>query len=403
MDSYLDRNKEECFLSLSLEGSLERVWTNKPPRVDIQAANTVAITSNHSEAELNMYALLPDPLASRSPSSRGTTPDPMQETMLRIPTPTPTASPGDAVPSAASASHLCDSPPLVSQPCTSQSSTVQALTSPSPTPSLPAPLPSTTTITILSICTASPQPSTSQLLVAGPSDALCTNPAQTSSEEFRYFLDTMEQELKLCKDVKAKGGRKIDVLLHDGHEFRCDRPEMRKKANQTWVCRHAHAYKCKSKFRLNVTDLADPANGSTMSDFINHNHRPYHMESYGLANISVLSVNQSTDEQHENALNLPGFDSDHRLNSAEFSGDFNPEVMEDRIRSTPLEAHNEDDRNPFASLGPIALNVGNLTDSVVDTSQKDVRGFTIRKFKRRQRTATTSDAATGDFARTPTE
>ena len=73
-------------------------------------------------------------------------------------------------------------------------------------------------------------------------------------DDFLQFLDTADEELVLREDV---GRNKIQVILHNGYEYRRDRVAERKKKSQNWVCRYASRTRCKGRIRLNVVDLTN--------------------------------------------------------------------------------------------------------------------------------------------------
>ena len=225
-------------------------------------------------------------------------------------------------------------------------------------------------------------------------------------DSFETFLDTIHDELQLHRDV---GRRKITVILYRGHEFRRDRHAEETKPVQLWVCRHAGKFKCQGKFKLHVKDLQRITVGATVTDYAGHNHKPYSMDSYGLADVSAIpSVKTETDslpkaqdgdnqtrpsaDQPSTSAGVPAAGSSDdpaetvgkspcncrslsRLSLGDISADFGQENMDSRVRSSPTGLRvlqPADSEEPGPTL--------DLTTVMVDTSQTDTRGFVFHKF-----------------------
>ena len=123
-------------------------------------------------------------------------------------------------------------------------------------------------------------------------------PEDENSNDFEGFLqslDTAEEELELRREV---GKRKIDVILHRGYEYRCDRASERARLSQRWVCRYASKTKCKGKFKLIVRDLTDFMDGATIAEAVDHNHSPIRVKTYGMADIREVHTNSSSCASH---------------------------------------------------------------------------------------------------------
>ena len=251
-----------------------------------------------------MYALLPNPLASRLPSSQGTSPEASQETMIRAASPM---------------SHAEEVQP---------STPPARITTPATSPVLQAPNHEPTSSPTSSTTPTAPA---AQADVTPPAGALQQpeeSESRSKSGDFLYFLDTMSEEIEYHE------GR-VDILIYKGHDMRRETPSNRTELNQWWVCRHQVLHKCLSKLLLSVANLDDITKGSHVIEYVEHSHAPFRMRSYGLTNVSVL---QASDERVDaqaahNSLNF----ASSRLNSGEFSGDFNSEAMDARIQSTPAE------------------------------------------------------------------
>ena len=337
--------------SLSFDGSLERQWDrNYGAQMNNPTPNN--ITPQLPQEELNPYALLPDPLSTgSSPLSKETSPEASQDTVVRVPTPSPTPL---ARPQPSSTSSCQDS---------AQSDTATASTSRPPQPIAP------------SAIVDEPQASISTLDSArSPANLLPTpNKAKLSSSEeadFCYFLDLFSEEIQLQKGI----GGKPDVAIYKGYDMRRERPSNCRDIDQWWVCRHKVKYTCDGRMKLHVKDLNDITEDSHVIEYFEHNHEPFRMSSYGHAKVSVLSRRSDNEDISDRnpTSNLSN------INSGDFSGDFGSERMNDLPSSTPA-----DDKKP--EEGAIAHNSSDFTDTFIDTSRKDVHGYTIRKASRRLR------------------
>ena len=87
--------------------------------------------------------------------------------------------------------------------------------------------------------------------------------------------------MELHRDV---GLRRINVLIYKGYDLRLARSDDRVKERQTWICPHAKKFNnCRARLKLEVRDLLNIIPGATVVDFVEHNHDPKVMNSYGLA------------------------------------------------------------------------------------------------------------------------
>ena len=155
---------------------------------------------------------------------------------------------------------------------------------------------------------------------------------------------------------------KVDVLIYKGHDMRRLTLSNRTELNQWWICRHQVLHKCPSKLLLSVADLSDITKGSHVIENVEHCHPPFCMKSYGLTNVSILNSSDTRlDASFADSLNL----DPSRLNSGEFSGDFNTNAMDAKIRSTPAEKMQEvKEEDPHQ----LSLDDNDYTDVWVDTS-----------------------------------
>ena len=173
---------------------------------------------------------------------------------------------------------------------------------------------------------------------------------------------------------------KVDILIYKGHDMRRLTPSNHTELNQWWICRHQILHKCPSKLLLSVANLDNIVIGSHVIEYVEHSHHPFRMKSYGLTNVSVLS--SSDEEQNASVAPHPKSLISSRLNSGDFSGDFNAEAMDVRIQSTPADKMQDvKEEDPHQST----LDSDDYTDIWEDTSKLDARDFPIRKVSRRVR------------------
>jgi len=175
-------------------------------------------------------------------------------------------------------------------------------------------------------------------------------------------LDVASEEFQLLDNV---GKRRINVLLFRGYEFRRDRDSERHKTTQRWVCRWARKFDCKSKLKLTVQDIQDIRVNATINLIREHNHDTHRPESYGVADFTEIHEQSTTASEH------------YETGLSDISRDFNRQALEARARSSPIATSSG--RRPEAGKD---LHT-DLTDSLVETSQKDVRGYPIHAFRQR--------------------
>ena len=328
--------------SLSMDGTLAEMWRENYQ----QALSTTPLEHSALEQPANTLHLVPPHADSSSPSSNGTSPEVSQQTMLRVPTPTPEAdlSAHNAVTSTVASSHITTG--HNSWPADQPGPSVEGL---EPQPEL------TGAVGPLESQTSSEEPLSS-----------------SKSDDFLHFLDTFTEEMK---DANSDG--KVDVMYYKRYDMRRERQVYKDKNYQWWICRHKHKYNCPGKLKLFAPQVTDITKDSHVIEYTEHSHSPHRMKTYGKANIIIIRDNHrsrsrsmSVDRQ---SLSLS------RLNSHDLADDFDPEILNDQIRSTPT------DSALIAQGPPVRHDTQDLTDVMEETSQVDVRGYTIRRFSRRAR------------------
>ena len=290
--------------------------------------------ADHPHAQLDPHGLPPVAPAPRSPSSRGTTPDATPDTVLQV----------------------LPAHPMVASDTPVSTPTCQAAAHASPEPP-PGDAPVLDTIAV---------PAEDQ--------------DSGSLESFMEFLDVAEEEFELRHEV---GRRKIDVILHDGYEYRRDRAAHRWRLSQLWVCRYASKTKCKGKFHLNVQDLTDFMTGATVCRMVDHNHPPRRVKSYGLAEVTeIVSVGSSStnDTQSSNAHAIS------QISEGDFSVDFEQSNLDAKARSSPVAMDQGDWTQTDDLTTPSSTR--DTSWDLVGVSQEDANGYQavkhIRRGKNRQ-------------------
>ena len=259
----------------------------------------------------------------RSPSSRGTTPDATQNTVLQVSPAlrTPAAPPSSASPISAAQVAPHDAP----------------------------------------------EPITDGVPVLGAAAAMAADEDSGSLESFKEFLDVaVDDGLELRRNV---GRRKIDVLLHNEYEYRRDRATEGVKLTQLWVCRFASRTKCKGRFHLSVKDLSDFTEGATISRLTHHNHAPHRVKTYGLDEVTeIVSVDSST----TNDASLSTSHAISQISEGDFSMDFGQSNLDARARSSPVAAS----RGSWSNTVDITTPATTLDTSwdLVGVSQEDLPG-----------------------------
>ena len=255
-----------------------------------------------------------------------------------------------------------------------------------------------------------------------PADAAGSKESSGVSHEFLERLDVLSEEIRLEREV---GHRKIDILMYKGYEHRCDRKADRLKHVQLWRCRYAAKFKCRGGFKLDVVDLDDIESDSVVSCVKDHNHQPYTINSYGLANMSELI---DTDVQPSDLEETEHSHAISRLDEGEFSRDFGPDGLEARIQSSPIRTARTDiyvitcappvddlddmEETQDAEAAPLnqaqllatpstfppAMGLAASTDPdistvLVDTSQFDARGYRVQAYRDPRRISQGSNAS----------
>ena len=149
-------------------------------------------------------------------------------------------------------------------------------------------------------------------------------------EQFQEFLDTVSEELELFTEV---GARRIDVILREGYEYRRDRATEKAKYSQLWVCRYAGKFRCRGRFRLNVRDLEDYITGASISNATGHNHEPHRVNTFGCASVTeVQTSNPNTDASADESSQ----GSSWALSQEDISADFGTSNFEAGMVSSPV-------------------------------------------------------------------
>ena len=248
-----------------------------------------------------------------------------------------------------------------------------------------------------------------------------SGPSSGISNGFLERLDVLSEEIRLERE---RGRKKIDILMYKGYEHRCDRRADRLKFVQHWKCRYAIKFKCKGGFRLDVVNLEDIEADSVVSCVKDHNHAPYSIDSYGLADVSELQeIDQGESSAPEDSENSHAIS---HLDEGEFSMDFGPGGLGARIQSSPIrtaradiyiisctppvdtDGDSEDEpesaADPAIQGQPSANNTPNLaavasaatadpdaSTVLVDTSQFDARGYRVQAYRDPRRASQGSD------------
>ena len=321
------------------------------------------------------------PIISAPLSSRSASPDFLHDTVLRV-------SPG---------ASLANSIPLVP---TSHQGTPDPTTTPTPDDHPDA------------VVDPAPQPG---------GEAAGSRESSGISHEFLERLDVLSEEIRLEREI---GRRKIDILMYRGYEHRCDRRSDRFKYVQHWKCRYAAKFKCRGGFKLDVVDLEDIEADSIVSCVKDHNHEPYSIDSYGLANVSELQdFDESEPSAPEDSENSHAIS---QLDDGEFSFDFNLNGLGTRVQSSPIRtartdiyvisctppvdveedatadpepaAASADEEQYQAKTTPNPAVVASATTGdpdastvLVDTSQFDARGYRVQAYRDPRRVSLGSD------------
>ena len=248
-----------------------------------------------------------------------------------------------------------------------------------------------------------------------------SGPSSGISNGFLERLDVLSEEIRLERE---RGRKKIDILMYKGYEHRCDRRADRLKFVQHWKCRYAIKFKCKGGFRLDVVNLEDIEADSVVSCVKDHNHAPYSIDSYGLADVSELQdIDQGESSAPEDSENSHAIS---HLDEGEFSMDFGPGGLGARVQSSPIrtartdiyvisctppvgaDGDSEDEPEPAAAPTtqeqPSANNTSNpaavasaaavdpdASTVLVDTSQFDARGYRVQAYRDLRRASQGSD------------
>ena len=155
-----------------------------------------------------------------------------------------------------------------------------------------------------------------------------------SLENFKQFLDTAVQELELFTNMGRKG---IDVILHHGFEVRRERSAEKRKHIQLWVCRYGTRFKCKGRIRLHVKDLDDFMKGAVVETVCEHNHKPYRVNTYGMANVTEVFTSDPSYTTSQDDMSTHS--SEHaisQLPESDFSMDFGRDNIASKSKSSPV-------------------------------------------------------------------
>ena len=302
-----------------------------------------------SQAQLDPNGLPPPAPTFRSPSSLGTTPENSQDTVVHLPgagqvtlasgsgvspPPSPNASesqsPNNAIgESSPKQDNSFTAQPPVGSPLPSMGLSPQDVAAPPPTPA-----------------TTDSQSPSSEVSASGR-HSLASNPGEvivgTSTltdtddgenlDDFLQFLDTADEELVLREGV---GRKKIQVILHNGYEYRRDRVAERMRKSQNWVCRYASRTRCKGRIKLNVVDLNNFMEGASISDPRVHNHSPYRVNTHGLADVTEVTTDDSGAGGHTSDDDTLSSHAISQLNEGDFLTDFNPDNLGHKSSSSPV-------------------------------------------------------------------
>ena len=362
------------------------------------------------------YALLHD-RHPRSPSSGGTTPEPLQETMVHARSPIYTIveeeEPPDSPPAIEAVEDRLNASDVASQAAEED---VMAV----PMDAAADVLPIHSAPDILQIQLGDARTTQQQLNNANsdeplamdglgtqdvPAEDLLTIPvAQLTStagssgsssgslNNFKHFLDTVAEEMELRERV---GPKSIDVLIYKEYDLRLASRDDRNKARQTWICRHTRKYgNCRGRLKLEVHDLVNITPGAIVIDYTPHNHKPKVMESHGMAAERTLP-DTPTDldgtASFDNAT--PSLHAISRLSERDFEDDFADANIKAKRHSSPftsMERPDDQEAGPSSVLRPPDVGENptlDLTTVMVDTSQVDVWGYTIQRYVTRPRAA----------------
>ena len=202
-----------------------------------------------------------------------------------------------------------------------------------------------------------------------------------SLESFMQSLDTVNEEVELLRGV---GVRRIDIIVHMNYEYRRDRASEAEKLSQRWVCRYAGKFKCKGKLRLKARDLINFAVGATVSDLQEHNHSPYRVNTFGLADITEVGSDHSS---IRSTITDDTDASNHaisQLNEGDFSTDFGQGNMESRARSSPVASREYGTADISEAATPLTTADTSYSWDLVGVSQADAVGYqAVKHVKRR--------------------
>ena len=307
--------------------------TGNPGTLGSRGDSQALSHEDHPRAHSDPLGLPPVAPLSRSPSSHGTTPEATQNTILQV-SPAP---------------QMSQSPDVT------------------PVATLPAP--------------AMPEhAAVDAAAVDAPAVVTVVAPAEEedsgSLESFMEFLDVADEEFELRHEV---GRRKIDVILHDGYEYRRDRASHRWRLSQLWVCRYASRTKCKGRFHLNVQDFTDFMTGATVSQMVEHNHAPHRVKSYGLADVTeIVSVEGSA----VNDTSLSNVHAISQISEGDFSMDFGQSNLGAKASSSPVATSRED----WTEVADVTTprSTPETSWDLVGASQEDASGY--QRIKHVQRT-----------------
>ena len=145
---------------------------------------------------------------------------------------------------------------------------------------------------------------------------------------FEEFLDTAVAEIQMFSGV---GRRQIDVILHNGYEYRRDRIAEKTKPSQLWICRCASKFKCKGRARITTRNLDTFPQGAEVLQLQPHNHEPHRVNSYGWAAVTEIQTSDSNTDDNSR----PNSHAISQMDERDFSADFGEGAITSVQASSP--------------------------------------------------------------------
>ena len=226
-------------------------------------------------------------------------------------------------------------------------------------------------------CHDLPPPEALHACMAAAGDVNEVSPNSTNS--LLNFFDVMEEDTRM-QFFTRMGEKNIDILRYRDYDLRRNSLAERRANIQRFHCRHNRKFKgCKGKLKLRVADPDNLVETCEVLDYVHHNHDPYRMKSYGHINVTELSDIQAQGTAFNNVSDFSNPHAISLINTGELSDDFQASNLNDKVRSTPMPPPKC--LKLSGGKGPSV----EITSLCIDTSQKDVRGYTIRKAVQFQR------------------